>query len=417
MGIAPSNHQLFSLAPLSAWGSDTYHLYAIIAYSRYVLVTSDVSFATKYWPNIKRGIEAVYPFINPSTGLFNGTRTEDWGRNYQSGENTALNALLYGALNLLVRVAPLVQDAGAGGEANNWLTMASRIKESANALLFDTSAGLYVDNSTAAGHRIYPQDCNVLAVTYNLTDSAARAATVSSRLRTRWTAFGAPTPELEGTISPFISSSEVLTHFLANPTDSSAAVGLIRLQWGYMLSAFSQSSTIEGYDTNGGLNYGFAQGRQPFVSFAHSWSTGPTWSMLEFLVGIRATPLGAGLEDNDSARTKWIVQPQINGSGLTFAKGGYHIPDLGSVEAEWSLDQHSYQASNGQHCHKALSISVTTPTFTSGTINVPLLGSLGQNVTITLDRLPVTNWHIINGGFANLLDIKGGQHKIRVEFC
>ena len=375
-------------------------------------VTGDQAFASKYWPQILKGFQAVAPFIDSSTGLFNGTRTQDWGRGNQGGENTALNALYYATLNYLTQVAPT---AGAAVDPK-WQTSAAQVKKSANELLYDSKAGFFVDNSTAAGHKIYPQDCNVLAITHNLTKSRAQAQTITANLRYRWTPYGAPTPELPGTISPFISSSELLAQFLANPTNSSNGIALAKLQWGYMLQAFSPDTFVEGYATDGTLNYGFDAGRQSFTSLAHGWSTGPTWSFLEYIVGVRGTPLTPAVERADSNKggSHWVFQPGVQGSGLTSAKGGYEIPNTGSFEGSWSTGTCT---DRGNQYRSQLDMTLSTPSGTTGVIKVPLFGKKQGQVEIQLDGTITMDFTVTkNGGFAKLKKIPGGSHTITLRY-
>jgi hypothetical protein len=60
---------------------------------------------------------------------------------------------------------------------------------------------------------------------------------------------------LGGAIAPFIGSNEIQHHFLAG--EAATAVDLVRLQWGYMMNRFSNSTTIEGYWKTGKLHYEF----------------------------------------------------------------------------------------------------------------------------------------------------------------
>lgn len=67
-------------------------------FAEYVLVTNDTTWGNQYWNQVLTGTSATYQFIDNSTGLFNGIRTNDWGRQGQGGQNTALNVLYYHTL-------------------------------------------------------------------------------------------------------------------------------------------------------------------------------------------------------------------------------------------------------------------------------------------------------------------------------
>lgn len=111
-----------------------------------------------------------------------------------------------------------------------WQAYAEGIKTAANQRLWNATAGLYHDNETTT---LMPQDGNSWAVFSNLTDSPEKAAAISKGLAARWTAFGAPSPEAANAVSPFISGFELHAHVLAG--NVTAALALLRLEWGFML--------------------------------------------------------------------------------------------------------------------------------------------------------------------------------------
>ena len=155
--------------------------------------------------------------------------TNDWARSDQGGENIEANALFYrGARDLhdIWRPSKPTSTLGATCAAQ-----AAGIQAAANARLWDSDAGLYRDNPTSSLH---PQDGNALAIWYGLVDSPAKSQSIVGALKANWNGFGAKTPEWTG-ISPFPGSLEVLARFTAG--DDQNALDLIRLEWGYMLSA------------------------------------------------------------------------------------------------------------------------------------------------------------------------------------
>jgi hypothetical protein len=58
--------------------------------------------------------------------------------------------------------------------------------------------------------------------------------------------------------------------------------------------------TIEGYGSDGSINYPFYVGSTSFVSHAHGWSTGPTHSLLNRVVGLSVTVTEIEAADGDS---------------------------------------------------------------------------------------------------------------------
>lgn len=136
--------------------SDTYHLWTIAAFAEYVIASGDIAFGEQYWPNITRGIEGTYPFIDNATNLFNCTSSADWGRIGQGGLNTEANAIFYYALQISAKVSSLMS-SNSSAQAMLWLSIAEKAKISANKLLFDNSTGLFWDNTTSAGHQLHAQ--------------------------------------------------------------------------------------------------------------------------------------------------------------------------------------------------------------------------------------------------------------------
>ena len=355
------------------------------------MLSGDITFGKQYWDQIIQSLQATYTYVDPITGLFNGTRGADWGRIGQGGENTALNALYFHTLNLMARITKTI--GSDGGEVSKWLSMAAKIKNSVNDLLYDRNAGLFFDNTTSAGRFLYPQDGNVAAIRFNLTKSTSQAVAIANNLSKRLAKFGVPSPELPGAISPFMGSLEADAHFLATPGDASRALSLIRTQWKYMMQTFSNSTFIEGYGSDGSLTYPFYPGGSTFISHAHVWSTGPTYSLMNRLVGLRVNPV-----EIDTADGSWVFQPSAQGSGVTFADGGFKT-FLGSWSAEWNIDGHR------------LSGFINVPSGLIGTMYIPV-SDARSSVKVDGRKVGSSN---MSGGFIRVSNVAGGKHTFEVR--
>ena len=174
-------------------------------------------------------------------------------------------------------------------------------------LLWDGSASLYRDNELSTLH---PQDGNVWAIKSTLA-SPAQASLISAALESRWGPYGAPAPEADATVSPFISGFELEAHFLAG--EEGRALGLMRRQWGFMLDdeRMTNSTFIEGYSVDGSLHYA-PYPNDARISHAHGWSTAPT-SLLSFYV--------AGLHLESAVGTTWRIEPVLG--DLTNVEAGF----------------------------------------------------------------------------------------------
>src|SRR2546423_295459 len=145
-------------------GSDTYHMWTLHGTALYYTYSADRAWLDSIWSNYTRGMQFI---INKMDGnnLLNVTRTNDWARSGQGGENIQANALLYAALTGGVSLATVKGDTAL---ANSFASRAAALKTAANARLWDANVGMYRDNPTSS---LYPQDGNSLAVWFGLTDS------------------------------------------------------------------------------------------------------------------------------------------------------------------------------------------------------------------------------------------------------
>jgi hypothetical protein len=353
--------------PFNLKGSDTYHTWTLLGTSLYYNYSADRAWLDSVWENYTRAMRFIIAKIG-SSNLLNVTRTQDWARSGQGGENIQANALLYAALT---GGATLATVKGDNALAASYSSRASALKSAANARLWDANTGLYRDNP---GSALYPQDGNSLAVWYGLTDSPAKATTIVDRLRTRWNSFGATTPEWGGGVHPFTGGMEVHARFTAN--DDFNALAQIRRTWGHMLdSPIGTKSTFwEGINADGGLAYGGS-----FMSLAHGWSSGPT-SALTFNV------LGTAPE-SQTGQYRFVPHP----GDLTSAEGRITLPQ-GQLNASWVRDRAA-----GTYTAR-----LTGPGGTTGRIGVPKLG--GTNVSVSVNGAVV--WS--NGTFTPRPGISGG---------
>jgi hypothetical protein len=257
--------------------SDTYHLWSLIGSYNYFLASGDKSWLDRNWAAYKKALAFSTAKIDKS-GLFQVTLVKDWGRLGQGGANIAANAVLYRVLTASAQLAIVEGDAALAATCT---TQAAALKAAANSLLWDSAAGAFRDNLTSTLH---PQDGNALSVWFGLVDPGPKTLAISAALRKNWNAFGARCPEgdpTRATISPFPGSMEVAGRFVSG--DDQGALDLIRLEWGYMLNApIGTASTFwEGYLDDGTFGYGGS-----YMSAAHGWSSGPTFALTEWALGL-----------------------------------------------------------------------------------------------------------------------------------
>jgi hypothetical protein len=226
--------------------------------------------------------------------------------------------------------------------------------------LWDDARGAFKESPSNTA--IHPQDANSMALAFEvLPANDTRAQRISTYLTTNWTPIGAINPEVSAnvsTISPFISSIELEGHFKIGHPERS--LQLIRDAWGWYLNNpnGTQSTVPEGYLANGTWGYRGDRGYRfdpSYVSHAHGWSSGPTSTLTEYLVGLRvAEPNGK----------KWTLTPgtfdEVHRAEAGFTTG------LGKFSAK-------FEVKNG-----TVKVQWDTPVSTEGYVQLP--GHPGQTV-------------------------------------
>jgi hypothetical protein len=327
--------------------SDTYHTWALISMYDYAIWSGDQEWLDTHWENITRGVEYITSNLDPTVGLQEQIHKNDWARGNTGGFNSALNALNYHAL---VSLAKLARD---DAQATMWQEAAETIKTQFNLLLWDESVGLYRDNPES---NLHPQDGNSIALLYGIPDTDLQRAAVSEGLERNWNEFGPVTPELEDTISPFISGIELLAH-LHGAQKPERAFALLNRLWGYLLDEstglFTGSTFVEGLAANGSLYYRSEAGYKydaAYTSHAHGWSAGPTTALVSGFLGFRITDLGG---------RQWELAPQLGARTLRAARTGFDT-GLGWFEASVALTHES-----------EWQLEITVPKGTKGTVILP----------------------------------------------
>ncbi|KAL3421511.1 glycoside hydrolase family 78 protein (bacterial alpha-L-rhamnosidase domain-containing protein) [Phlyctema vagabunda] len=253
---------------------------------------------------------------------------------------------------------------------------------------WDAEVGAFKDSDNDAS--VHPQDGNSFAIMYNAT-SQARAESISLELTNNWTPIGSVSPELPGTITGCTSSLEVNAHLAAY--QSTRALDLIRLSWGWYLNnpKGTNSTFIEGYLADGTFGYRATSGYEgdySYTSHAHGWSSGPTYALSTYVVGIKLIAPGGKL---------WNLEPQFG--DLKFAEGGFGTP-LGKFWAGWKLVDGGYTYSFG------------TPSTTAGKLVLPVQNSLTK---LVLDGVEVVGTFDA-GRNVVFIDCEGGEHELSITY-
>lgn len=274
------------------------------------MYTGDEAFLQSYWSKYVLGVNRILSKIDDK-GVVNVTGTADWGRWLYSTERSSISMLcvqetttfslstitdrtrLYRALATGASIAtwsPTLPDATAHHTA--WTTAAAHLRAAILTHFWDPARGAFKESPNNTS--LYPQDANSMALAFELLNSTdPRSERVSTYLTTNWTPIGPINPEVSAnvsTISPFITSIELEAHFKIGRPER--ALHLIRSAWGWYLQNpnGTQSTVPEGWLADGTWGYRGDRGYRndpSYVSHAHGWSSGPTSTLTEYLVGLR----------------------------------------------------------------------------------------------------------------------------------
>ncbi|PIL33097.1 hypothetical protein GSI_04546 [Ganoderma sinense ZZ0214-1] len=274
--------------------SFTYHVYALIGVWNVYHWGGDQSYVDDKWVQWKAAMEWAISQIDDS-GLANVTTPLDWLRSGMGGHNIEANTLLFHTLTLGIALARNQNDSAT---ADRWSRLAAGVQSAAMALLWQPDVGLFKDNETTT---LAPQDGNTWAVKSGLVTDASQVVQISEALEARWGPYGAPSPEVDA-VSPFISSFELETHFIANRTG--AGLELMRRMWtDFMLDdpRMTNSTLVEAFTMDGELHYP-PYANNATISHAHAFSTGPTSSLMTYVGGIQLL---------SAAGATWAIVPQV----------------------------------------------------------------------------------------------------------
>jgi hypothetical protein len=360
--------------------SFTYHLYTLIGVADYYLYSASLEYLQGKWAGWKKGMEWSLSSID-DTGLMNVTSSNDWLRSGMGGHNIEANAILYYTLNQGISLGKAIGEEQS--LLDSWTKTAEKLKDAANSLLWDDETGMFKDNETTT---LAPQDGNSWSVKANLTTSDEQKTRISKALAARWGPYGAPAVEAGDAVSPFISGFELQAHALA--ANASAALDLIRLQWGFMMDdpRMTNSTFIEGYSVDGSLHYA-PYTNDPRISHAHGWASGPTSTLTFYIAGIHLTSAGG---------KTWELSPRVG--DLTFVDAGFQT-SVGSFASQVNATEDG----------RITGWVFTTPDGTTGRVSLPgtsgsLRSATGTSVALVDGAavdVPGGTWTLVLGGNAS----------------
>ncbi|MFG1641785.1 alpha-L-rhamnosidase C-terminal domain-containing protein [Amycolatopsis sp. NPDC049252] len=322
-----------------------YPLWWVTASWDYVLYTGDTGYASSYYANLVKTLDAWYPSVTDAHGLLskglNGTGGYgDYAFLPRTGEVTYYNALYVRALQ---GAAGLARATGHAADADRWLSRASGVAAAVNQYLWDPAAGAYLDSATGAVR--HGQDGNSQAIVAGIA-SPAQSSSALARLAAGALPYGNPFMDNDTLVSDgtkrvyaFTSYPELVARFQTG--QAASAIDQIKRMYGWMTSHDPGITDWEGIG-DGGSHY-----EQGYTSAAHGWSTGVVPALTNELLGVSPTSPGFAT---------WQVAPKPG--TVAWARGAVPTPK-GAVSASWS------------QVGSVFSLTVTAPRGTSGSLAVP----------------------------------------------
>ncbi|KRF21823.1 alpha-L-rhamnosidase C-terminal domain-containing protein [Phycicoccus sp. Soil803] len=306
----------------------------------YVRYTGDMTFAAEQWANVVR-VLAWTGQQRDAKGLITTTSTngKDWKVDDHTGEATWNNLIYYAALT---DGAELASALGRDAAASAWRTQAAALRTAINTHLWNPTTGVYDISDSSNG--AIAQDANTFAALTGVADpvrSTQILGVLDKRLQHArgHLAYAEPAPAGEGQqLSTMMSGWEVMADLDAGRT--TAALDLIRREWGYMLRQDPGGTTWENIPMTGDLDGAH--------SAAHSWGSLPAAALSRYVLGIRPTTPGFDT---------FVVAPQPG--DLSWAAGDVPTP-YGPVSINWS---------QGAGCR--YTVDVTVPPGTTATVSIP----------------------------------------------
>jgi len=257
-----------------------YSLWWVTGVWQHYLYTGEARWIRTFYPHAVKVVRAFLDHVN-GRGLVAGMPGWifiDWADVDRRGECAPLNAMLYGALEALGRMADSCGDAETAGLAQE--TRAG-IASSFRDRFFDEGRGCFVDaNVGGMLSEKVSEHASAAAIRWGLCDDAT-AAEVATRL---WERREVPCTEAQ----PFFTS--VVLDALARIGRMDLALAIIRERWGRRMVQRGATSTYEEWGINGSWRSGVYRGFLRTLS--HAWSAHPAAFLIRSLPGIEIVEPG-----------------------------------------------------------------------------------------------------------------------------
>lgn len=321
----------------SSFGLLDYQMLFLNAFAGYYNDYADDTFVQKYWPQAKRGVQALLPLVDSSSGLVASSSKSAPGAFFQGPSNgTAPSALLVYTLQKMSNIAKVVEDTGA---ARSWNQTAMQVANAINKNLWNEKTGTYMEALGSANSSSITGTTWAILSNVASPAQAERAIKALSSLRLgigykdSSSTESTPSANLSPNLSGFLLEAlfyhcrrEQSSNANRKTSTSTQAISvLIDHLWPAMV-------TQDEYYTGTSWEYLYPDGSPGldfYTSHAHPWGAAPTYVFQGYVLGVQ--PVRPGF-------TEWTFRPVLDsGLDILWAKGRVPTPH-GAVQASWKIE-------------------------------------------------------------------------------
>lgn len=251
-----------------------YSLWWIMGVWNHYLYTGEARWIHDLYPAALKVMQAHLPYLSEH-GLIEEMPLWvfiDWAAVDNRGECAAYNAIFYGALEALKKMARFKNDAESEEKITHLRTL---MKQNFGARLFDPQRGCFAD--ARVDEELSPktsEHANMAAIGWGLCDDDVSAAIIRRFYEDRSITYTEA--------QPFFTT--VVLQALDRVGRFDLALQIIRERWGERMVARGATSTYEEWTMNGSWRYGDFQ---PIMrTLSHAWSAHPAEFLIRNLLGL-----------------------------------------------------------------------------------------------------------------------------------
>ncbi|KAJ5918557.1 hypothetical protein N7466_010549 [Penicillium verhagenii] len=350
LGYSPTtNGSIFAVAN-AAYLLPDYHILALMSFVSYMEYSDDVQYAQKHWEAWKLAVNWLVSYRSNSTGLIDFSLFGTAFLGPTSG--SAINTAAVGAIEGMALVAEAVGDVSS---YNKWKAVAISLKKVVNTAFWSDEYGIY---SIATSD---PGNYSVAGLGFAITSGSANHTQAQLALSHVPSLKLGPgyrdsskilSSDSSANLSP--NTNGFLLQAILEQKKADLATFLFQNLWGAMIANTSSHSGASWEYVNQQLKPGLGQ----FTSLSHPWGGAATYTLTNYVAGIRPASFGY---------KTWVVEPAYVGFGLDEVNATVPTPH-GPLRVAWSVKDY------------LVSVTIDSPAGTIGKLVLSKDWACGQEI-------------------------------------